>query len=76
MATSRAQLDAAIDTLVTTINTALTDLLAAVAAGQVTTPEDFTAELTKIQSLTSAGAAADPGPQAPPDASSGGQTLT
>ena len=63
MGTSRAQLDAAIDTLVTTINTALADLLAAVAAGKVTTPEDFTAELTKIQSLTSAGTAADPGPQ-------------
>ena len=59
---TREQLDAAIDSLVTTINQSLTDLLAKIQAGQVTTPEDFSAEVAKLQAITQAAAADDPGP--------------
>lgn len=65
MAATREDLDAAIDTLTTTLNTALTDLLAKIQNGTVTTPEDFSAEVTKLQSITAAASADDPGAQTP-----------
>jgi hypothetical protein len=61
MSATRADLDAAIDAQTTAITKALDDLKAAVAAGQVATPEDFTAEITKIQALTGVAVADDPG---------------
>lgn len=66
---TRQQLDDAIDTLVSTVNTGFTDLLAKIAAGQVTTPEDFSAEVAKLQALTATATSDDPGPAAPPVAS-------
>lgn len=63
---TREQLDAALTSAVTTITTALSDLQAKIAAGSVTTPEDFSAELAQIQGLVTTATAADPGPQAPP----------
>jgi hypothetical protein len=76
---TRDQFDAALSSLVTTqqaalteIATAITDLVAKVGTGGVTTPEDFTAELNEIQGLTTAASAAaasaqasDPGAPAP-----------
>lgn len=69
MSATRADLDAAIDAQTTAITKALDDLKAAVAAGQVVTPEDFTAEITKIQALTGVAVADDPGatPATPTD---------
>jgi hypothetical protein len=61
---TRAAFDAALTAAVTTIQTAISDLQAKIAAGGVTTPEDFTAELTTLQGLVSTATAADPGPQA------------
>lgn len=61
---TREDLDAAIDNLTSTFNTALADLLAKIQAGEVVTPEDFTAEITKLQAMTDSAKAADPGPQA------------
>ena len=65
-AVTRDQFDAALTSAVTTITTAISDLQAKIAAGGVTTPEDFSAELAKVQSLVSTATAADPGPQTPP----------
>lgn len=58
---TREQLDAALTTAVTTITTAISDLQAKIAAGGITTPEDFSAELAQIQSLVGTATAADPG---------------
>ena len=62
---TREQLDAALDAAVSTITTAIDDLLAKIQAGQVTTPEDFTAEVQKLQAIANAAQASDPGPQPP-----------
>ncbi len=73
---SQTDLDTAISNLTTAeaardaaVNQAFTDLLAKIAAGQVTTPADFTAEVTALQTLQSNAAAItatatadDPGP--------------
>jgi hypothetical protein len=67
-AVTREQFDAALDSAVTTITTALSDLAAKVAAGTVVTPEDFSAELAKVQGLVSTATAADPVPPTPPPA--------
>jgi hypothetical protein len=58
---TRADLDAAIAQLGTTVSTALTDLQAKIAAGQVQTPEDFSAEIASLQSVLGTVTAADPG---------------
>lgn len=58
---TREQFDAALTAAVTTIGTALADLVAAVAAGKVTTQEDFSSELSKLQVIVSGAVAADPG---------------
>lgn len=93
-AVTRAQLNEGIDTIVTTVHAeraavtqAITDLKAKIDAGQVTTPEDFSAELDKITAAQAEAAqttadvtAADPGvptiPVTPPasgsDSSDGG----
>jgi len=63
---TREQLDAALDAAVTAINTALADLLAKIQAGGVTSPEDFTTEVQKLQAITAAATSADPGPQPTP----------
>lgn len=79
-AVTRDQLDAGLASLqatvtngVETIQTAISDLQAKIAAGGVTTPEDFSAELGTINSIASAFGAevstaqtADPGPQSTP----------
>ena len=62
---TRAEFDAALDSAVTTIQTAISDLEAKIAAGSVSTPEDFSAELSKLQGLVSTATSADPGPAAP-----------
>ena len=76
MMANQADFDTSLDTLIAAevswdaaITKSLTDLMAKVAAGTVTTPADMTAELTKIQALQSAAAAItaeatkdDPGP--------------
>ena len=62
---TREQLDEALTSAVTTITTALSDLQAKIAAGTVTTPEDFSAELAQIQGLVSTATADDPGPTPP-----------
>lgn len=73
---TRAQFDAALTALLAAeaardaaVTQALNDLLAKIAAGTVTTPEDFTAELTQVTTLQSNAAALtqtatadDPGP--------------
>lgn len=75
-AVTRDQLDAGIATLQTTISNgvksiqqAISDLQAKIAAGTVTTPEDFSAELSQVNAIASSFAAevtsaqaADPGP--------------
>lgn len=58
---TRDQFDAALTGAVTTITTAISDLQAKIASGGVTTPEDFTAELTALQGLVATAVAADPG---------------
>lgn len=77
---SQTDLDAAIASLTTAeaardaaVNQAFTDLLAKIAAGQVTTPTDFTAEVTALQTLaanaaaiTATATADDPGPTVVP----------
>jgi hypothetical protein len=60
---TRDQFDAALSGAVTTITTAINDLAAKVAAGGVTTPEDFTSELTTLQGIVATAVSADPGPQ-------------
>lgn len=60
---TRDQFDAALTGAVTTIKTALDDLLAAVAAGKVVSVEDFTNELTTLQGIVAGAVTADPGPQ-------------
>lgn len=62
---TRDQFDAALTSAVTTISTAIADLEAKIAAGTVTTPEDFSAELATLQGLVATAASGDPGPQAP-----------
>ena len=62
---TREQLDAALDAAVTTITTAIDDLLAKIQAGQVITPEDFSAEVQKLRAIANAASSADPGPQPP-----------
>lgn len=61
---TRDDLNAAIDALTAALNTALTDLLAKIQNGTVTTPEDFSAEIAKLQALTATATSDDPGPQA------------
>jgi hypothetical protein len=79
-AVTRDQLDAGIAALQTTfsngvqtLQTAISDLQAKIAAGTVTTPEDFTAELNTLNGIASsfsaevtAAQAADPGAPASP----------
>ena len=79
-AVTRDQLDAALANLLqaeaardAAVIKALNDLAAKVAAGTVTTPEDFTAELatvttlvTNAAALTQTATAADPGPTTVP----------
>ena len=62
---TRAELDSALTSAVTTITNAIADLQAKIAAGTVTTPEDFSAELATIQGLVGTATAADPGPETP-----------
>jgi len=64
-AVTRAQFDTALAAAVTTIQTAISDLQAKIAAGTVTTPEDFSAELSTLQGLVGTAATADPGAAAP-----------
>jgi hypothetical protein len=61
---TRDQFDAALTAAVTTISTAIADLEAKIAAGGVTTPEDFSAELATLQGVVATAVAGDPGPQA------------
>lgn len=63
---TRDQFDAALTAAVTTITTSINDLLAKIAAGTVTTPEDFTAELNTLQGLAATALSADPGTETPP----------
>ena len=63
---TREQFDAALSAAVTTISTAISDLQAKIAAGGVTTPEDFSAELASLSGIVSTAVAADPGPQSSP----------
>jgi hypothetical protein len=67
---TRDQFDAALSSAVTTISTAIADLEAKIAAGGVTTPEDFSAELATLQGVVATAVAGDPGPQAPAPAPS------
>ena len=80
--TTQAQFDASLDALIAAeaardaaVAQALTDLTAKVAAGTVTTPADFTAELAKVATLqtnaaaiTATATADDPGPTVVPAA--------
>jgi ABC-type transporter Mla subunit MlaD len=77
---TQADLDTAISNLTAAeaardaaVSQAFTDLLAKIAAGQVTTPADFTAEVTALQTLqtnaaaiTATATADDPGPTVVP----------
>jgi len=79
-AVTRSQFDAALAALLqaeatrdAAVTQALNDLLAKIAAGTITTPEDFTAELTTVTTLqtnaaalTQAATADDPGPTTVP----------
>jgi hypothetical protein len=78
--TTQAELDASLDALIAAeaardaaVTQALTDLEAKIAAGTVTTPTDFSAELAKIATLqtnaaaiTATATADDPGPTVVP----------
>lgn len=80
MSVTQAQLDAGLSALLTAeaardaaVTSALNDLIAKVAAGSVTTPADFTAELAQITTLQQNAAALtqtatteDPGPTVVP----------
>ncbi len=57
---SRADFDAALQAGVTTIITKIDDLAAKVAAGGVTTPEDFSSELAILKSAVDEALAQDP----------------
>jgi hypothetical protein len=57
---TRDQFDAALAKGIATIEKGFSDLLAKIAAGQVTTPEDFTAELNTLQEGLTAALTADP----------------
>ena len=63
MTATRADLDAAIDAETTAVANAIADLQAKIAAGQVTTPEDFSAEVAKLQAITTSATQNDPGPE-------------
>ncbi len=62
---TRAQFDSALSNLTTVITTSFTDLQAKIASGQITTPEDFSAELAEVQADIAAATSNDPGPQTP-----------
>ncbi len=62
---TRDQFDAALSAAVTTIETSIADLQAKIAAGTVTTPEDFSAELATLQGALTEAVSSDPGPQTP-----------
>lgn len=65
---TRAELDAALDSAVTVIQTAITDLEAKIANGTVNTTEDFSAEVAKLNAIANAAKTADPGAQPAPPA--------
>jgi hypothetical protein len=76
---TRQQLNDALDQLGTTMATSFADLEAKIAAGQVTTPEDFSVELAKVKADIAAAIAADPNSQTtttPTDGSGDGTAPT
>lgn len=75
---TRDQFDQALKDGVTTIVTKLDDLAAKVAAGQVTTPEDFSAELATLKTAVDEALTVDPdpAPAAPVDAPTTDSTPT
>ena len=60
MSATRQDLDQAIADAAAETNQAFTDLEAKIAAGQVTTPEDFSAEVASLKAIVTAGQTADP----------------
>jgi hypothetical protein len=62
MAVTREEFDAALQAGVTTIISKIDDLAAKVAAGAITTPEDFSAELAILQTAVSEALSKDPDP--------------
>lgn len=65
MAVTREQFDAALQAGVTTIVSKIDDLAAKVAAGTVTTPEDFSIELDLLKSAVDEALNKDPDAPAP-----------